>query len=134
MSGLLFHNNTVSMNDVWFESHVSLLKSVCMELGQPEKINELKPYYINYHQKNMKIMKKLILNEVIILIGMPGSGKSTIAEKLNNLYGWNLIETDQLIIDKFKMKLIDIVNKLGDKFMVEETNIILGIKDIKKKQ
>ena len=30
------------MNDVWFESHVSLLKSVCMELGQPEKINELK--------------------------------------------------------------------------------------------
>mgnify|MGYP001405113191 FL=1 len=41
MSGLLFHNNTVSMNDVWYESHVSLLKSVCMELGQPEKINEL---------------------------------------------------------------------------------------------
>ena len=41
MSGLLFHNNTVSMNDVWYESHMSLLKSVCMELGQPEKINEL---------------------------------------------------------------------------------------------
>ncbi len=41
MSSLLFHNNTSSINDVWYESHLSLLKSVCMELGQPDKINEL---------------------------------------------------------------------------------------------
>ena len=41
MASLLFHNNTSSINDVWYESHLSLLKSVCMELGQPDKINEL---------------------------------------------------------------------------------------------
>ena len=41
MANLLFHNNTCSINDVWFESHLSLLKSVCMELGQPGKITEL---------------------------------------------------------------------------------------------
>jgi hypothetical protein len=41
MANLLFHNNTCSINDVWFESHLSLLKSVCMELGQPDKITEL---------------------------------------------------------------------------------------------
>ena len=41
MASLLFHNNTCSINDVFYESHLSLLKSVCMELGQPEKINEL---------------------------------------------------------------------------------------------
>ena len=41
MASLLFHNNTCSINDVFYESHLSLLKSVCMELGQPGKINEL---------------------------------------------------------------------------------------------
>jgi hypothetical protein len=41
MANLLFHNNSVSLNDVWYESHLSVLKAVCMECGQPEKILEL---------------------------------------------------------------------------------------------
>lgn len=41
MANLLFHNNTVSLNDVWYESHLSVLKAVCMECGKPEKIKEL---------------------------------------------------------------------------------------------
>ena len=41
MANLLFHNNTCSINDVFYESHLSLLKSVRMELGKPDKINEL---------------------------------------------------------------------------------------------
>jgi hypothetical protein len=54
MAGLLFHNNTVSMNDVWYESHFALLKSVCMELGQPDKINELQEKLLG---NKMKIKK-----------------------------------------------------------------------------
>ena len=38
---LLFHNNTVSLYDNWYESHASLLRSVCLELGHTDKINEL---------------------------------------------------------------------------------------------
>ena len=56
MSHLYFHNNTVSINDIWYESHASLLKSVCMELGQPEKIEELLKKYMNDKQK-MKAKK-----------------------------------------------------------------------------
>ncbi len=41
MANLLFHNNTCSINDVWFESHLSLLKSICMEFGEPGRIVEL---------------------------------------------------------------------------------------------
>ena len=37
----LFHNNTVSINDVWFESHKSLLQMVCVELGHTDKIDEM---------------------------------------------------------------------------------------------
>ena len=37
----LFHNNTVNINDVWFESHKSLLQMVCVELGHSDKIDEM---------------------------------------------------------------------------------------------
>jgi len=55
MAGLLFHNNTVSMNDVWYESHFALLKSVCMELKQPEKINELQAKLLGDKMKIKKL-------------------------------------------------------------------------------
>ena len=35
----LFHNNTVSVNDVWYESHKSLLQMLCVELGHTDKID-----------------------------------------------------------------------------------------------
>jgi hypothetical protein len=41
MSSYLFHNNTASLNDLWFESHASVLKIVAMECGAVDKIPEL---------------------------------------------------------------------------------------------
>lgn len=37
----LFHNNTVNINDVWYESHKSLLQMVCVELGHTDKIDTM---------------------------------------------------------------------------------------------
>ena len=37
----LFHNNTVNINDVWYESHKSMLQMVCVELGHADKINDM---------------------------------------------------------------------------------------------
>ena len=45
-SHYLFHNNTAGLNDLWFESHSSLLKMVCMELGATDKIEELSQKYL----------------------------------------------------------------------------------------
>ena len=45
-SHYLFHNNTAGLNDLWFESHSSLLKMVCMELGATERIEELSIKYL----------------------------------------------------------------------------------------
>ena len=58
---------------------------------------------------------------------MPGSGKSTIAKYLQTQYQWNLIETDQMIIDKYNKKLVDIVNHFGDRFMEIEKETILTL-------
>ena len=45
MSSYLFHNNTAGLNDLWFESHSSLLKMLCMELGATDRIEELSQKY-----------------------------------------------------------------------------------------
>jgi hypothetical protein len=46
MSVHLFHNNTANLNDLWFESHSSLLKMLCMEFGSTDRIEELSQKYL----------------------------------------------------------------------------------------
>ena len=47
MSGLsMFNANTSTLNDLWYESHASLLKMLCMEFGQSEKIDEMLAKYL----------------------------------------------------------------------------------------
>ena len=35
------HNNTIDMNKLWRESHIALLRMVCMELDAAERIDDL---------------------------------------------------------------------------------------------
>ena len=50
-SHYLFNNNTASLNDVWYESHASILKMVAMELGGVDKIPELLVKYLGQKLK-----------------------------------------------------------------------------------
>ena len=102
MSGLLFHNNTVSMNDVWYESHVSLLKSVCMELGQPEQINDLVSKLLG---DKMKIKAKKDPN-------MPKKAKSGF----------------MFFCDEHRPKLIEAQRKKNKKVVISEVAKELGKK------
>lgn len=56
MASNLFHNNTVSQYDVWYESHAALLRSVCLELGKPDEINDLMEKFLGAKLK-MKFKK-----------------------------------------------------------------------------
>ena len=52
MSGLaMFNANTATLNDLWFESHASLLKMLCMEFGQSDKIDEMLGKYLGQKMK-----------------------------------------------------------------------------------
>ena len=46
MSSILFHNDTGSLNHLWFESHKRLLTSVCIDLEQVDKIEQLAEKYL----------------------------------------------------------------------------------------
>ena len=52
--------------------------------------------------------------ENIVLIGMPGSGKSTVARLIANATGRELIDTDELIVADAKMSIPKIFEKLGE--------------------
>ena len=52
----LFHNNTVNINDVWYESHRSLLQMLCVELGHTDKIEAMREKFLGKKLK-MKAYK-----------------------------------------------------------------------------
>ena len=51
--------------------------------------------------------------ENFILIGMPGSGKSTVGKILAENIGYNFMDTDDLIIDKYQKPLMDLIEEMG---------------------
>ena len=68
--------------------------------------------------------------ENIVLIGMPGSGKSTVGAILAKKLGRQLIDTDALIVETAKMPITDIFAKEGETaFRDMETAAIASLAD-----
>ena len=58
----------------------------------------------------------------IILIGMPGSGKSTLGVVLAKKIGYKFIDSDLLIQEREGMTLERIIEKYGDKGFIQVEN------------
>lgn len=66
--------------------------------------------------------------ENIILIGMPGSGKSTIGAMVAKALGRQFVDTDHLIVERVKMSIPDYMEKYGlERFRQEESSVIRDI-------
>lgn len=64
----------------------------------------------------------------VTLIGMPGSGKSTIGEKLARKLGWSFMDTDKLMESLYACRLQDITDIFGkEKFLRLESGVIQGL-------
>ena len=112
MSSYLFHNNTAGLNDLWFESHSSLLKMLCMEFGASDRIEELSQKYLG---EKLKIKAPKDPNK-------PKRGKSAF----------------MFYCDKHRPKLIEEQRKGGGKVNIGTVAKTLGagwkqIKDSQKK-
>ena len=55
MSSILFHNDTSSLNHLWFESHKRLLTSVCIKLGHVDKVDEMTQEFLGVQMKMPKL-------------------------------------------------------------------------------
>lgn len=55
MSSILFHNDTSTLNHIWFESHKRLLTSVCIKLDQVDQIEPLLKEFLGDQMKMPKL-------------------------------------------------------------------------------
>lgn len=73
-----------------------------------------------------RVLRELTLEiSNIVLIGMPGSGKSSAAKILKNMLERKSVDTDEEIEKIFKMKVPEIFERLGEKaFRKQESEIL----------
>lgn len=64
----------------------------------------------------------------VVLIGMPGCGKSTVGVLLAKTLGMSFVDTDVVLQAKERRKLQTIINEIGiDAFLLREEEAILGL-------
>ena len=74
---------------------------------------------------NRILKQTLMKNDNIVLIGMPGCGKTTIAKKLSEKYNKKLIDTDELLCQKFKTSIKEYFDNHSElEFRREESDLI----------
>ena len=66
----------------------------------------------------------------LVLVGMMGSGKSTISRLISGITKQNLIDTDKLIEKETKLKINEIFQKKGENFFrkIEEKIVLNSLK------
>lgn len=66
---------------------------------------------------------------IVFLIGMPGSGKSTLGKALSDKLGWRFLDTDQEIQEKQGMTIAEIFKTKGEKYFRQlETELLEQLK------
>lgn len=97
-----------------------------MLVAQAKKSSELFADITISEKKIDEIEKKLSYDmRNIIIVGMPGSGKTTIAEKLGQLTGHKVAELDEIFEEKYKISAADCIKTQGEEqFRKMETEVI----------
>ena len=69
-----------------------------------------------------------MLNRSVVLIGMPGSGKSTVGKSLADRLGTDFCDTDTLIMEKTGETLQDTINSRGREYFLKiEHDILMSL-------
>jgi len=64
----------------------------------------------------------------ITLIGMPGSGKTSIGQEVARILEYDFVDIDQLVRKKAGLSLQDIIDTKGDEALVQmEEKVVLGL-------
>ena len=97
-----------------------------MLVAQAARAVELYTGEVISHERMLEVTRHLAsAEENIVLIGMPGSGKTQVARSISELTGRPHIDTDHVIAERHAMTCEDFINKHGEAaFREEETRVL----------
>lgn len=121
-AGKYFTNDNIENDPFHFEPALSALKN-----GDIAKADELCGNALTLEiEKYYKTCLKSKLN--IVLTGMPTCGKSSLGKKFCEKYGYEFIDTDELIENKINDKISNYIKSNGEeKFRAVESEVIKEI-------
>lgn len=104
-----------------------LLQEKLKEHKYEEEIEDIFRYII---ENSKKIQAKSLFQKNIILVGFMGAGKTTVSKYLGKMLALNIVETDELIVEKEKKSIREIFSEYGEEYFRNcESNIILELKN-----
>ena len=69
----------------------------------------------------------------ITLVGMMGSGKTTVGMNLANRIHYDFVDLDQVIVERTELSIVDLINKKGEAYFRElECNLVKEFTEKKK--
>ena len=83
-----------------------------MQIVDPDVVNKTFPSFWS-KLNSIGVRTKIINNKNIVLIGMRGSGKTTIAKLLAKKLNREYLELDELVVKKVKLTIPEMVKKYG---------------------
>lgn len=113
-------------SDHRFALAFSIIKSKFQQIAiqNPEVVQKSYPNYWNDYRDIM-----LELNKNIVLIGMPGSGKTTLGKKLAKKWNYHYLDLDEVFEAQEKKTIASFVEKYGwETFREKETKILEKLK------
>lgn len=94
-----------------------------MRIVDPDVVNKTFPEFFE-KLKSIDIKSKIVNSKNIILIGMRGSGKTTVAKLLSQKLNKQCIDLDELIVNKVGLTIPEIVQNYGwDFFRDKESEV-----------
>ena len=106
--------------------HINAFGGLKMLVGQAFKAAELFLSENVDESLEESVFKKIrAKHENIVLIGMPGAGKSTIGRILSDKLKYELIDTDKLIVEREECEISDIFSEKGEGYFRDlESDVI----------
>jgi len=100
-----------------------------MKILDPDVVNKTFPHFFE-KLNSIGIKTKIADSKNVVLIGMRGSGKSTIAKLLSQKLNKQFVELDELIVKRVGLSISEIVEKYGwDFFRNKESEIVQEISE-----
>ena len=93
---------------------------------------EIKEVYDTILRCSKKIQARKVFDYNIVLIGFMGAGKSTVSNFLSTVFAMEIVEMDEIIVERENMSISDIFEIRGEEyFRNAETNLLIELQSKK---